>query len=172
MSGVFERFPTLKFVLTEQGCVWLPSTLAQLDGMHMAATIGRIGELKIDIDAELPLSPSEYFQRNVWIGASFPQLRGRRGHEEARAAQGDVGQRLPAPRGRDALHPRAPAPVVPRLDAPTSSTRCSPRRRATSTASTPTGWRAGRPRSGPTVAELAEPLDKIPAGATSPAFYM
>ena len=27
MSGVFDRFPTLKFVLTEQGCAWLPSTL-------------------------------------------------------------------------------------------------------------------------------------------------
>ena len=31
LSGVFERFPNLKFVMTEQGCAWIPSFLAQLD---------------------------------------------------------------------------------------------------------------------------------------------
>ncbi len=74
LGGVFERFPRLKFVLSEQGCAWVPSTLAQLDGLHMAASFGRTGELKLDAGA-LPLKPSEYFERNVWIGASFPQLR-------------------------------------------------------------------------------------------------
>ena len=29
-SGVFERFPNLKFVMTEMGCAWLPPMLAQL----------------------------------------------------------------------------------------------------------------------------------------------
>ena len=72
MSGVFERFPELRFVLTEQGCAWLPSTLAQLDGMHMAASMGRMGELKMDPEANLSMAPSEYFQRNVWVGVSFP----------------------------------------------------------------------------------------------------
>ena len=31
LSGVFERFPNLKFVMTEQGCAWLPPLLDQLD---------------------------------------------------------------------------------------------------------------------------------------------
>ena len=35
MSGVFERFPKLKLVLTEQGCDWIPPRCMQLDGFHM-----------------------------------------------------------------------------------------------------------------------------------------
>jgi hypothetical protein len=33
---------------------------------------GRIGELKYGPDDVLPLSPSEYFARNCWVGVSFP----------------------------------------------------------------------------------------------------
>ena len=33
---------------------------------------GRIGELKYAPEDVLPLSPSEYFHRNVYVGASFP----------------------------------------------------------------------------------------------------
>jgi len=70
---VFERFPNLRFVVTEQGATWIPSTLRQLDGFHkeMTAT-GRIGELRFDVDNILPMLPSEYFARNCWLGASFP----------------------------------------------------------------------------------------------------
>ena len=33
---------------------------------------GRVGELGFSADIVLPMKPSEYFDRNVWIGASFP----------------------------------------------------------------------------------------------------
>jgi predicted TIM-barrel fold metal-dependent hydrolase len=73
LSGVFERFPGLKYVLTEQGASWIPPLLAQLDGFtKQARKTGRIGELKYDADAMLPLLPSEYFARNCWVGVSFP----------------------------------------------------------------------------------------------------
>jgi predicted TIM-barrel fold metal-dependent hydrolase len=73
LSGAFERFPALRFVLTESGCSWIPEVLAQLDGFHaQAARTGRIGELKYGPDDLLPMCPSEYFARNCWVGASFP----------------------------------------------------------------------------------------------------
>ena len=70
MSGVFERFPGLKFVMTEQGASWLPPTLARMDGIHDSMVRGRIGELPAN--AVLPHKPSDYFKRNCFLGASFP----------------------------------------------------------------------------------------------------
>ncbi len=74
-SGVFERFPRLKFVMTEQGSSWLPPLLARLDGFHKQMTGGRIGELKFGDGSTLSLMPSEYFARQCWVGASFPSPR-------------------------------------------------------------------------------------------------
>ncbi len=73
VGGVFERFPTLRFVLTEQGASWIAPTLKQLDSYHgQMKGAGRIGELKYDSDRALPLKPSQYFARNCWVGVSFP----------------------------------------------------------------------------------------------------
>lgn len=86
LSGVFERFPNLKFVITEQGCAWIPAFLAQLD--HSLAAVrnaGAIGELRFKPEHILPKSATEYFRQNVWLGVSFPGL------ADARAAQETVG---------------------------------------------------------------------------------
>ena len=34
VGGVFERFPRLRFVLTEQGASWIAPTLKHLDSYH------------------------------------------------------------------------------------------------------------------------------------------
>ena len=72
MSGVFERFPNLKYVMTEQGVAWAVEELRRMDAYHAQMKHGRVGELGFSADIVLPLKPSEYFDRNVWIGASFP----------------------------------------------------------------------------------------------------
>ena len=73
ISGALERFPALRFVVTETGCSWIPGVLEQLDTFHrQMRTTGRIGELRYDPDDVPPLSPSEYFARNCWVGVSFP----------------------------------------------------------------------------------------------------
>ena len=73
MSGVYERFPKLKYILTESGCSWAPEMLAQMDRIHMGVQRGAIGEMVYAGD-EWPLKdkPSEYARRNCWYGASFP----------------------------------------------------------------------------------------------------
>ncbi len=44
-SGVFERFPGLRYIITESGCAWVPATLRQLDRIHMGFKAGAIGEM-------------------------------------------------------------------------------------------------------------------------------
>src|SRR5262249_24766138 len=86
LSGVFERFPKLKFVMTEQGCSWIPSFLSQMDDiLKRVKKSGAIGELRFKPEHILQKSATEYFQQNVWLGVSFP------GPADARAAKDTVG---------------------------------------------------------------------------------
>ncbi|MFP6639446.1 MAG: amidohydrolase family protein [Myxococcota bacterium] len=73
-SGAFERHPDLKFVMTETGSAWIVETL-------------RVLEFKVDnplfkhFTKELSLRPSEYFERQCFIGASFlPAHEGKERH--------------------------------------------------------------------------------------------
>lgn len=72
VSGVFERHPRLKMVLTEQGSGWVPSVLASLDEMISRMRVPGSTEALFGFDsiAQLSLKPSEYFARNCWLGAS------------------------------------------------------------------------------------------------------
>jgi predicted TIM-barrel fold metal-dependent hydrolase len=79
-SGVFERFPNLKFVMTEMGCAWLPPMLRRLDDtLAQIRKTGRTGEMRYDKDDILPKSATDYFQQNCWMGVSQP------GPDDARA---------------------------------------------------------------------------------------
>ena len=63
-GGVFERHPQLQFVLTEQMSDWVPETLAYFDDLYSRPIFAQIRE-------GLPLRPSEYWQRQCHVGASF-----------------------------------------------------------------------------------------------------
>jgi predicted TIM-barrel fold metal-dependent hydrolase len=80
LGGVFERFPKLRFILTESGCAWAPSLLKRMDGVHMGMKAGMMGEIDLSRSKPLAEPPSFYARRNCWYGASFPsadELRGR-----------------------------------------------------------------------------------------------
>ena len=73
-EGVFQRHPTLQFVIAEAGSAWVPDTLKELDRFY--------GRMKYEVDSPehhfggacvetLDLKPSEYFARNCHIAASF-----------------------------------------------------------------------------------------------------
>ncbi len=81
MGGVFERFPKLRFILTESGCAWAPGLLRRMDGIHMGMKMGMMGEIDYSKAQALKEPPSFYARRNCWYGASFPSPADIRGRE-------------------------------------------------------------------------------------------
>ena len=66
-SGVFERFPRLRFGVTEGGCWWLPQLLWSWDRLFL----GQKGAEKLGRDAfkgSVTMLPSEYVDRNCFTG--------------------------------------------------------------------------------------------------------
>ncbi len=74
-GGIFERFPGLRFILTESGCAWVPELLRRMDMIHAGIKAGMIGEMDYSRTAALSEPPSFYARRNCWYGASFPSPR-------------------------------------------------------------------------------------------------
>jgi predicted TIM-barrel fold metal-dependent hydrolase len=73
-SGVFERHPSLQFVLTESGVGWAPETLRGLDALYDRMKYEKECSEHIiggQAAAKLSLKPSEYFARQCHLGASF-----------------------------------------------------------------------------------------------------
>ncbi len=72
-GGVLERHPNLRVVLTEQGTGWIPRGLDTLDWFHRRMTHGGAAEAVFfgAVAKQMTMTPSEYFQRNFWVGASF-----------------------------------------------------------------------------------------------------
>ena len=71
VGGAFERFPNLRFVVTESGASWIPRTLATLDEMFDRYRENTsIGQFGMDAMSGLSLNGTEYFARNCYV-ASF-----------------------------------------------------------------------------------------------------
>jgi len=81
MGGVFERFPKLRYILTESGSAWAPKLMQQMDAMYLAWKAGFIGEVDTSKDPALKEMPSFYAKRNCWYGASFPSVADIKGRE-------------------------------------------------------------------------------------------
>jgi len=171
VGGVFERFSDLRFALTEQGASWIGPALQQLDSYHdQMMRYGRIGELKYAPEQVLPLRPSEYFNRNCWVGVSFPSP------VEA-TARHDIGiDRFMW--GSDYPHDESTFPNTREglRRAFHDASEEDLRRVLGGNAAALYGFDLDRlqpiaDRVGPTVEELSVPFEGIPEGNRSPAFY-
>jgi len=78
-GGVFERFPKLRVTITEGTAVWVPEYLRLLDFRYADTPYSaKLG----DYTSHLSMKPSEYFARNVLIGAScMPRREAEMRHE-------------------------------------------------------------------------------------------
>lgn len=72
-AGVPERHPNLRFVLTESRAAWVVPELQALDSLYETGVTNNWGISVFLSEAAkaLSMTPSEYFRRNFFIGASF-----------------------------------------------------------------------------------------------------
>jgi predicted TIM-barrel fold metal-dependent hydrolase len=70
---VLERHPKLRIALTEQGTGWIPRGIETLDWFHRRMVHGGAAEAVFfgAVAKGMSLTPSEYFNRNFWVGSSF-----------------------------------------------------------------------------------------------------
>ena len=169
-GGVFERFPQLKLVLTEQGSDWVLPILRRMDSLYAQVKNGRVGELGVASDAVPSLTPSETFARNIWVGASFPTP-----GDAALFHEMGIDKVM---WGSDYPHHESTSPYskesLRRSFAGWSEADL--RKVLAGNAAEVYGFDLSKldvyaANIGPAVDEIATPLDKIPAGATSPAFF-
>ena len=133
-GGVFERHPRLKLAITESTTIWVPEALALMDQRysetHYSAKLG-------DYRSHLKMKPSEYFHRNVFLGAScMPRREAEMRHADRRSTTscGARTTRIPKARGpRRASRCSRPSAACPRRELARDARR---QRRCASTAST------------------------------------
>ena len=72
-SGIFDRHPSLRYVMTEQGTGWIPGALRSLDWFQRRMRIESAAEFQFggEVATKMQYTPSEYFARNCYVGASF-----------------------------------------------------------------------------------------------------
>ena len=161
-GGVFERFPDLKFILTEAGCAWIPGVLEQLDDLMVALRRGGTGEMRFEGETVPPRSATDYFRQNCHVGMSQPRP------ADIRAALGRVGidrvmwgsdypheeGTLPFTREhlRQVMHDLAPEQIQEIVGGNAAEVYGFDLE----------ALRPAATRFGPTVAEIAQPLGELP----------
>jgi predicted TIM-barrel fold metal-dependent hydrolase len=165
LGGVFERFPNLTFVLTEAGCSWVPAILQHLDITLASFRRGGTGEMRLAADSVPPRSATEYFKQNCYIGVSQPRP------SDIKAAMGPVGlDRVLW--GSDYPHEEGTYPfsrehlrqVVGHLE-PDQIQQFTAENAAKVYGFDIDALRADADQFGPTVDEIATPLEQLPEGA-------
>ncbi|WP_221355044.1 amidohydrolase family protein [Streptomyces beigongshangae] len=174
-GGAFRRHPGLRLVLTEQGSGWIPGVLDMLDYYHGRLVAGASKAVTAEsrfgagLAASMGEGPSRVWRDNCFVGASFMRphevpLRHRIGLDKIMWGSDyphDEGTYPYSREGLRAAYAGLPAAEVAAM--------------AGGNAARVYGFDldlldAVAAEVGPTVEEIAEPLEEPPADATSPVF--
>ena len=69
-AGIFERYPTLKYSMAENGCWWVPDTIRKMDEKWIGGhNTRKFGDAFREV---LTMKPSDYLDRNCFFAASTP----------------------------------------------------------------------------------------------------
>jgi predicted TIM-barrel fold metal-dependent hydrolase len=171
-GGVFERHPDLQFAITEQGgCKWLGALSRGLDDKLDTLVDPKKQTVKFDRSSleRQTRKPSDYLAQNCWLGASFLQPHDVPHRHEVAVDRVMWGADFPhnegtTPYTREAL--RSALCDVPADEVCSIVGGAAARLYGFDlTALAPVAERVG-----PTLGEIATPLDRVPDDATSYAF--
>ncbi|MCL6302487.1 amidohydrolase family protein [Streptomyces kronopolitis] len=172
-GGAFRRHPGLRLVLTEQGSGWIPGVLDMLDYYHgrLAASRAATAEAKFGAGLAEAMggTPAQLWREHCFVGASFMRphevpLRHRIGLDKIMWGSDYPHDEGTHPYTREALR-LAYAGLPYEEVAALLGTNAARVYGFDLDVLAPLAARVG-----PAVAEIAEPLDKVPEDATSPAF--
>ncbi|TJZ51187.1 amidohydrolase [Streptomyces piniterrae] len=174
-GGAFRRHPGLKLVLTEQGSGWIPGVLEMLDYYHgrlvtaAARSVTAESRFGAGLAEKMGAAPADIWRDHCYVGASFMRphevpLRHRIGLDKIMWGSDYPHDEGTHPYSREALR-LAYAGLPPSEVTAMLSGNAARVYGFDLALLAPMAARVG-----PTPAELAEPLETVPADATSPAF--
>jgi predicted TIM-barrel fold metal-dependent hydrolase len=174
-GGVFERHPDLRLVITESPGEWWSYTMVELDSTWLSQA-----DWNTALRDQVPRRPSEYCESNVFVGASFlAPFEAARAVEEGYASQLLWGSDYPHIEGTWLYTDHDDAEPVTRVaqrntfcEIPPDATRAMLGENALRVYGLDAQELAAVAAriDAPTLAELAVPIECIPAGASATAF--
>lgn len=171
LSGVFERYPKLRYLISESGCAWVKGAIEHMDKLYkQIAGSGSTGEVDFSGKGVTRELPSYYAKNNCWYGASFPRPSDLAGRHLVGLDHVLWGADYPHFEGTYPYTLESLRVAFSEID-PAEVDRIVGRNAAEFFGFDYDALSKVAQTCGPTVAEVREPLLEKPADATSPCFW-
>ena len=171
LSGVFERYPKLRYLISESGCAWVKGAIEHMDKLYkQIAGSGSTGEVDFSGKGVTRELPSYYAKNNCWYGASFPRPSDLAGRHLVGLDHVLWGADYPHFEGTYPYTLESLRVACSEID-PAEVDRIVGRNAAEFFGFDYDALSKVAQTCGPTVAEVREPLLEKPADATSPCFW-
>ena len=171
LSGVFERHPKLRYLISESGCAWVKGAIEHMDKLYFQiAGSGSTGEVDFQGRGVTREPPSHYAKTNCWYGASFPRPADLAGRHLVGVDHVLWGADYPHFEGTYPYTLESLRLAFSDID-PEETRKILGQNAAKLFGFDYEALKAVATRCGPTVAQVADPLLEKPSDATSPCFW-